>query len=274
MFNLHCLCATYKNMRSNNEDNYYFNSFYACKEHDSEEYESFITDENIKVFGVFDGLGGEERGEVASYIAAKTLSEVYDSNDVEEYYNTANEKICDVSLKKSSKISGTTAVIIDINNGYFKCSNIGDSRAYLLRGKAIRQLSIDHTSLQTLIMTGVITKEQAEKSKYKNVLSQCLGMMEDDIKISPYIGKYEDVCEGDIFLICSDGLTKLSDEAINSIVLGTDRKKVCKRLFEETVKAGSKDNVTIILIYVSKNKMVIENKSIFKKITQAFFGKN
>ncbi len=272
MFNLHCLCATYKNKRSNNEDNYYFNSIYADKEHSNEECEDLFTDEEVSVFGVFDGLGGEEKGELASYIAAGILGETYKINDIENYYNATNENICSAGVEKSSKISGTTAVIVDIKNGYFRCSNIGDSRAYLIREKNIKQLSVDHTSLQTLIMTGVITKEQAEKSKYKNVLSQCLGMKEDDVKISPYIGKFEVVCNGDIFIICSDGLTKLSDEHIKNIILSTDRKEVRKKLFMEAVKAGSSDNITVILIYVSKEKDLEKNKNsgTLRKLAQIF----
>jgi len=267
MFNLHCLCATYQNLRSNNEDNYYFNTIYAHKEHYDEEHEAFITDENPHFFGIFDGLGGEENGEMASYIAAKTLAEV---NSINSYYNKANKRICNINSENHSKASGSTAVIIEISRGYFRCSNIGDSRAYLLREKDIKQLSIDHTTIQTLIVTGVITKEQAQKSKYRNMLSQCLGMNEDNIKISPHIGNTELAKEGDIILICSDGLTKLSDEDINNIIINTDRKEVCSKLFNAAVKAGSKDNVTIILIYVSEQKTdKDENKSIFKKIKQA-----
>ena len=98
MINLHCLCATYKNMRINNQDNYYFNSIYANKDHNSEEQECFIADEDISVFGIFDGLGGEDKGEEASYIAAKSLSEFYDLDNIERYYIEANNKICNITI--------------------------------------------------------------------------------------------------------------------------------------------------------------------------------
>lgn len=257
MLKLHCLCATYRNMRTNNEDNYYFNSHYALEEHTDETHEAFLTDEKQQLFAVFDGLGGEENGETASYIAAKTLAKL---GSTEGYYAAADKNIKDMTEKKSLKISGTTAVIVTICNGYFSCSNIGDSRAYLIRGGDIIQQSVDHTSLQTLLAAGIITKEQAEKSRYKNTLSQCLGINEEDIKISPYIGEAKSIEDGDIFLICSDGLTKLNDDDISKIILSGERKTVCQRLFEAAVKVGSKDNVTIILIYAAKGE------NIFKKI--------
>jgi len=250
-------------MRSNNEDNFCFNLFCADKEHADLKYKAFIDDKNIRFFGVFDGLGGGEKGEEASYIAAKTLLEI---RSVGNYYYTANEKVSSINIAKSSNVSGSTAVIIEISQGYFRCSNIGDSRAYLIRKKNIRQLSVDHTTLQTLISRGVITKEQAEKSNYKNVLSQCLGMNENDVKICPYISEAEPVENGDIFLLCSDGLTKLDDQDINKIILETDKKDICGKLFEAAVRAGSKDNVTFILVYADSVKA--ESKSIFQKLAQ------
>ncbi len=255
MLNLHCFCATFLNIRTNNEDNFYFNNYYAEKIHTDEAYEAVLTDKKPQLFAVFDGLGGEENGELASYIAAKTLASL---NTTDGYYAEANKNICGANKNYPTKTSGTTAVIISVYNECFSCSNIGDSRAYVIRNKEIIRLSVDHTSLQALLSAGVITKEQAEKSKYKNTLSQCLGADEDNIKINPHIGETELIEDGDIFLLCSDGLTNLDDDEIKKIILSSPKESVCQRLFNSAVSAGSKDNITIIVIYASKEKNIFE----------------
>ena len=109
-----------------------------------------------------------------------------------------------------------------------------------------------------MIDAGIVTKEQAKKSKYKNTLSQCLGISDNDVVISPFIGKKERLCDKDIFLICSDGLTGgLGDEEIMKIIF--DNKvngDVEDKLFEKSVLNGSRDNITIVLLYISEYKKI------------------
>ena len=257
MYKIKCITATYQNCRENNEDNYFVNSIYANMNHSDEKFAMDFTDNRKNIFAVFDGLGGEEKGEEASFTAAKALKNF---KSIDEYYKKANREI----YKKTAKKSGTTAAILEIYNGSFTCSNIGDSRVYLIRNNEIRQLSKDHTSIQTMIDAGVITKEQAEKSKYKNTLSQCLGIYEEEVVISPFVGKKERLCDGDIFLICSDGLTGgVDDKEIFRTVSenGVDVNTV-EVLFRKAVSNGARDNVTMVLLSVSVRK----GNGIFNKI--------
>ena len=261
MFKMDCIGATYKNQRYNNEDNYYIAKQYAELQHENEKFKMQLNDKIRNIFGVFDGLGGEDKGETASYYAAKTLSEFDLRCEIDRFYMYANEKICSLRTKNSSKVPGTTAVLIDIYNGKYICSNIGDSRAYLIRNNQIKQLSQDHTSVQMMIDSGIMTKEQLKNSRYHNVLSQCLGMKDDEIIISPCIAKTASLQDKDIFLICSDGLTgNLSDNELKNIILNAPKdSSVTDILFDAAVKGGARDNVTIMLIYVYEKKSFIKN---------------
>ncbi len=255
MYKIKCITATYMNCRENNEDNYFVNSIYANMCHRNEKFKKNFKDNKKNIFAVFDGLGGEEKGEEASFIAAKALKKY---KSIEEYYKKTSDEIYEKISMGTSKVSGTTAAILEIEKGNFVYSNIGDSRVYLIRNGTIRQLSKDHTSIQTMIDAGIVTKEQAKKSKYKNTLSQCLGISENDVVISPFIGKKERLCDKDIFLICSDGLTGgLGDEEIMKIIF--DNKvngDVEDKLFEKSVLNGSRDNITIVLLYISEYKKI------------------
>ncbi len=252
MYRIECYCGTFKNRRGNNEDNFFADGYYLDVCHSDEEYSVRLKDDRKLKFGVFDGLGGEAKGERASYTAASTLSE---SENMKDYYFRANELVCKLSEGRKDKISGTTVAAIEISYGRFRCSNIGDSRAYIIRDGNIRQLSTDHTSLQTLIDSGVITKAQAEMSAYRNVLSQCLGMKDDEVIISPYIGEEYALEDKDIILLCSDGLTGgLSDKKIKNIILGCGRKKAVNALIQGALKGGSSDNITIVILYIDKSR--------------------
>ena len=263
MFKIDCIGATFQNRRFNNEDNYYIENRFADIQHGDERF-SLSRDDKIKsVYGVFDGLGGEKNGEEASYYAAETLSQFPAEAPIEKFYTIANEKVCSLRGHKSSKMTGTTAVILEIRDGRYICSNIGDSRGYIIRNNRITQLSQDHTSIQMLINSGLMTDEDLKNSKYHNVLSQCLGINDEEMIISPYIAREEKLHSKDIFLLCSDGLTgELSDDELKDIILNTPREAVLDRLFERAVEAGAKDNVTIVLIYVSKKGLL---KGLFGK---------
>lgn len=262
---MHCIAATYQNCRENNEDNYCINSICTDIWHKDEKISKKFSDINKNIFAVFDGLGGEEKGEQASFIAAKMLSRFEKFKDIKDYYRTASNEIYKQISRKTSKASGTTAAILEVYNGSFVCSNVGDSRVYIIRNNTINQLSKDHTTMQTMIDSGVITKEQAEKSKYKNMLSQFLGISEKETIICPYVRNKEKLFDKDIFLLCSDGLTSsLSDEKIKETILENGVKKdTADILFKKTVESGADDNITIILIYISKSR------NIFSKLWKA-----
>lgn len=202
------------------------------------------------LFGVFDGLGGEECGETASLLAAQEAGKAVIEDNSEEALRDLcfrmNEKICRYASEHGISSMGTTAAMLCFSdNGAALCS-IGDSRIYRYRSGELVQLSVDHTGIAAY---GV-----------KPPLYQYLGIPPDEMTIDPYtaVTQYED---RDIYLICSDGLTDmLGDEQLRSIlvqegsekdrVAGSSAKGAAGRMLSQALDQGGRDNITIILCEV------------------------
>lgn len=240
-------------IRRNNEDNYYLNGIYkkdvdilcdsAC---------DTIKDTN-GLYAVCDGMGGEEYGEQASLIAVSTLSEYQKSNfknSVKNYTKQANKKICDLIQENNGARSGTTFVALNIDKNTATIFNVGDSRVYIQRNGKLKQLSNDHTQLQQMIDMGILSSENIRNHKSKHVLTQHFGIFEDEMIITPYIADNIKLHNGDIFLLCSDGLTDmLSDNRINQILSESNNLKQCvKNLIDEALLNGGKDNITVLIV--------------------------
>lgn len=252
-----CVSHTGK-VRRQNQDNF------LCVDA-MQHYDAAGTDEAIRgridtkkgvTFAVFDGMGGEQCGEMAAYIAAQTMREkVFTSDDAEEllgYCTEANRKICAYADTHEISTMGTTAAILRFKEDRILLCNIGDSRIFHLSGEFFHQISTDHVSV------GMPGK--------KPPLSQSLGIPESEFLIEPYTacGKCK---EGDRYLICSDGLTDMvSEERMAEILKDGDDAAVVDTLLREALENGGKDNITLILIGVKKQKPSLLNK-IFRKKT-------
>lgn len=230
-------------MRRNNEDNFYCDG--RIREDISSNDEivlsgSVASDAN-EMFAVFDGMGGEACGEVASFVAAShTQLFARDRAQYEEYlYELAellNDKVREETEARSLVLMGTTAAMIQFSDGDLYVLNAGDSRVYRLLKHELRQISADH------IAVGYGGK----------AITKFLGMPGDD-KLRPYIavGQYK---PGDVYLICSDGVTDmLSNDEIREII---DNKKPveasCRALVDAALEKGGVDNTTAILLRVGR----------------------
>ena len=199
-----------------------------------------VSSDNASMFGVFDGMGGEEQGEMASLIAAKDASKIQFGKDItqdlKKYCMTANESICQYADDNMIFSMGTTAAILVFAKKEIVLCNIGDSKVFRISDKKIEQISFDHVAIS------VFGK--------KPPLSQNLGIPPDELKIEPYLstGKYHD---GDLYLICSDGLTDMVEtDTIAQIATNKPFEDAAKSLLETALKNGGKDNITLVLIKV------------------------
>ena len=210
-----------------------------------------------QVFGVFDGMGGEEHGEIASLIAAKCAAKLKIGQrpieDLQQYCAMANEEICRYAEDNNIGSMGTTAVIIVFAENEIDLCNIGDSKAFHFDGENLEQISVDHYA--------------ATVYRKKPPLSQNLGIPPHEMMIEPHYarGYYHD---GDFFLLCSDGLTDMvSTEEISKILTETaaggitDVNKAAEKLLQKALDNGGRDNITIILCRVKRRK-----RSLFDKI--------
>lgn len=239
------LCKKGK-VREKNQDNYWCMGDYLPQENEGQE--RTITGEiNLKeikgAFCVFDGMGGEACGEVASSISATTFNNIYKSivdfgvQSIVDMCYIMNKNVCRFAQRHNIQYMGTTAAMLFFENKEVYACNLGDSRIFLLRGDSLQKISVDH------VAEGTISK--------KPPLTQHLGIPRDDFKIDPYIVSLK-IRKGDRFLICSDGLTDmLSKEDIEAFMLETHNIEDCVNDMMELVYArGAVDNTTIVLCEV------------------------
>lgn len=230
-------------VRIKNQDNLYFHGRILKLLH-KKTYFGFLKKTSIKravCFGIFDGMGGEQYGEIASYLAAESLKYKMMENKAGRIPGDILLDMChkanEIIFKKTSELAvnrmGTTAAIIYLQYDRVWICNVGDSRVYRLRRGVFSQLSFDHVS--------------KEETGRKLGLTQHLGMNPEEITFFPYI--MDDTVErGDKYLICSDGLTDMVTEEEIKIIMEKDLSPLrCSRLLQkEALNNGGKDNITII----------------------------
>ena len=240
-------------VRKENQDNYFLNGEIKKKEvaNDSAYGKS---EEMLQVFAVCDGMGGEQGGETAAYIAVDTMAG-FDRktlwNKWKQYICKANQAICNFADENSIH-SGTTFAGLFIQGNRFISVNVGDSRVYRIKSDGIEQLSKDHTEFQMLVDSGRLKKSDFAHTNTHNHLTQHLGIDPEELIIEPYTKAGNVKASDEYFLLCSDGLYgSMEDEQITEIVV--DKKlsllKRCDKLVEIALKQGSRDNVTAMLVH-------------------------
>lgn len=207
------------------------------------------------LFVVADGMGGAQAGEVASKAAAESfateLPQAAPERVLEETIAGANRTIHELARKDPS-LAGmgttTTAAIVDLEGESVALGHVGDSRAYRLRGERFEQLTRDHSLVEEMRRKGQITDAQAEDHPQRSIITRALGP-EPEVQVDVQTVPAQD---GDVFLICSDGLTTmLDDEAIARILLrATSLGAAVRTLVDEANRAGGRDNITVVAFRV------------------------
>lgn len=212
----------------------------------------------IGLWAVADGMGGHAAGEVASRLIAESLHEV-DSlssgfaflDDVRESLMRVNRALVTYSAQASpGSVIGSTVVIILAYEAHYACLWAGDSRAYLLRDGEFKRLSRDHSMVQELVDSGNLTPDEARGHRRSNVITRAIGV-EPDLLIDMTEGVIE---EGDLFLLCSDGLTgMLEDAEIAEFMRKAPLDDAADAMLAETLRRGAKDNVTFVLVRAARS---------------------
>ena len=255
------VCSDKGRVRNNNEDNFYFNGTHLTPENRDEH--NFFADNpsgSEIMYGVFDGMGGEALGEEASLITAETVKKYHDKlkggrikdnkSAILRSISDANTKICNKILESAERRIGTTFAMISISDDTAQVYNVGDSRVYLYRNKELKQISVDDTTAQRLVNMGVITKEKAKTHEDRHKLTQHLGIFADEMIVEPHISEKIRIEKGDMFILCSDGLTDMvENEEIQSIMRKSgDSRTAARSLVETALKNGGRDNVTVTVV--------------------------
>lgn len=212
--------------------------------------DNWFVDEEKGIWLVADGMGGHTNGKLASariVDCARTVGAAVSAPDLLARFTDrmlrANRELLEVSQSTNAVLGSTMASVL-VFGGHFACTWAGDSRAYLLRDGLMHQISRDHTEVQELLDKGVIDAQQAENWPRRNVITRAIGVF-PDLELDTIHGQ---VCEGDRFLLCSDGLTgHVGDEEIYDTVLKHAPMDACRQLVELTLERGAKDNVTVVI---------------------------
>ena len=237
----------------------------------NEDYFSLMEDEQL--FIVADGMGGHSSGEVASRLAAETLSEFYQRTKDEEAtwpykmdrslsyienrlvcgIKLANYKIYEAASKDIRyKGMGTTVVSALIHGDKVYVAHVGDSRCYRLREGKFEQLTRDHSLLEDYRDAKPdMTEEEERNFPHKNVITRALGMR-DSVQVDI---KTDDVLDGDVYLLCSDGLSGMVADEIMREILGntTDLERAVAELVDNANRAGGTDNITTLVLSLSSS---------------------
>jgi protein phosphatase len=230
--------------------------------------DSFLVDEETGLFVVADGMGGHAAGEVASRLATDTIRELLQNGgvdpdetrlerDVGDPADVLRERLRYAMNQASARIRreaqanpawngmGTTVCVMLVESEQAHVAHVGDSRIYLFRDNELVRLTRDHTVVQQEIDAGRLTPELARQVAHRNYLTQSVGYhgpVEPDTATRP-------ILPGDVFLICSDGVTDpLDDNDIARIMGSTDYPDLAERLVREALVAGGEDNITAVTI--------------------------
>jgi len=204
------------------------------------------------LWAVADGMGGHGGGDVASRMAVEALQSIPFGPTaaarlaaVETAVLAANGEMRAYAQSIGRPIMGTTLVALLVFGEHFACLWCGDSRAYLLRGGLLRQLTRDHSETQDLVDRGVLDPDEAKTWPRRSVLTRALGATD-----APLLDLVSDRLEpGDAFLLCSDGLTNhCEDSDIAAALAGDDPQAVCDGLIALTLQRGASDNVSAVVL--------------------------
>ncbi len=210
------------------------------------------------VFVIADGMGGAQAGEVASQIAIKHFEAALPGADADRAgerlalaVQAANAEIHALSERDARRAGmGTTLTAAHVGAREVTFAHVGDSRAYLVRDGELERITEDHSLVEELLRQGRLTEEEAEEHPQRSIITRALGP-EPDVEVDTFT---RTAADGDIYLICSDGLTSMVAETTVAEIMreAPDLTAAAERLVAAALDAGGRDNVTVVLFRVEE----------------------
>lgn len=229
--------------------------------------DSYLIDDEIQLYVVADGMGGHAGGGTASRIAVETIDRelrkaweakesvfrvngALQDSPLPEVLRNAVEKACLAifgAAQDDPRLQGmgTTVISLLVKDDHALFAHVGDSRAYLVRGDLIQQISEDHSLVNEQIKAGMITPEEAKHSRYKNIITRSVGF-EEEVQVD-VMGLVTE--PGDIFILCSDGLANMvEDTEIRDLAKKFPLQELPKKFVDLANERGGDDNITVIVV--------------------------
>jgi serine/threonine protein phosphatase PrpC len=216
------------------------------------------------LFAVADGMGGAQAGELASRLAVEAMGEEQESSGEERLavlIREANRRVFARSHEDAAASGmGTTMTAALVgDDGTVTIGHVGDSRAYLLRGDRIEQLTEDHSLVAELVRTGRLSAEEAETHPQRSVITRALGT-DPDVEVDVFTVQTE---PGDLFMLCSDGLTTMVDDEEIRSTIGEGREDLgaaARELVGRANRGGGEDNITVIFFELEEGEPVADDE--------------
>jgi serine/threonine protein phosphatase PrpC len=212
----------------------------------------------MPLYVIADGMGGAQSGEVASRIATEVFDEDLENGSPEEQLaaraREANRRIYELAREDVSHSGmGTTLTGAFVYGDEVAIVHVGDSRAYLFRDGELRRITRDHSLVEELRRRGQLTNEQASEHPQRSVITRALGP-EPDVEVDVHTHQ---VRSGDVFLLCTDGLTDMvSEDDLRAALIDTPTLEAAvDRLIEEANAAGGRDNITVIAFRIDGDEL-------------------
>jgi serine/threonine protein phosphatase PrpC len=221
--------------------------------------DSCLARPDLGIWAVADGMGGHDRGERASALIVGELGRVRRPNDARELLRAVEEALasCNMTLlerARDGEVSGSTVVALLVFDQNFAVIWAGDSRLYRLRDGHLAQLTRDHSYVQELVERGELAPEQARAHPLASRITRAIGA-DLPLQLDVVDGRLE---PDDVFLLCSDGLTGMIDDAaITAILTEAEPHAAADRLIEAALAAGGHDNVSAIVV---RNAPVLDDE--------------
>jgi serine/threonine protein phosphatase PrpC len=217
----------------------------------------FVSEEN-GVWLVADGMGGHRDGKLASTMIADALRALPRATSAPELLTRVSEKLtqvsgelCHLGQADGGGVIGSTVAALLVFGGQFACVWAGDSRIYLARGGALRQLTRDHTEVQELVDGGMLTADEAKSWPRRNVITRAVGAAGDP-RLEVLQGELR---AGDIYILCSDGLTNhVDDEEILNLASRGPAQRAAEALVALALQRGGRDNVSVVVVAVRQQQ--------------------
>jgi serine/threonine protein phosphatase PrpC len=207
------------------------------------------------LFLVADGMGGHNAGEVASQEAVARVQESYYADATHDVgaslrhaFEGANQALGELAEADPAKAGmGTTLVAAAIRDGRATVANVGDSRAYLLRGKRFTQLTVDHSWVAEQVHAGELTREQAKRHPHRNLITRALGS-KPEVKVHLF---EIDLHKGDVLLLCTDGLSgPVSEQKMAQALSAASPQDAADDLVAQANERGGADNISVVIVQV------------------------
>lgn len=218
--------------------------------------DAFIVSPEMNFCLAADGMGGAAAGELASRIFVDTALEIFSKNTnhteeqilllIQKAFSFANEKILEhVTQNPEHKGMGCTAELLAFSDDSFVLGHVGDSRTYRLRNGHLEQLTQDHTLVQQQLAEGLITHDNVRNHPLRHVILRAIGLAHE-LPLDLVQGK---IAPGDLFLLCSDGLTDMVPSELIGDILNSDVdiNQKAGKMIEAAKTAGGDDNITVVL---------------------------